>query len=73
MFGTFLLLIGIFAVTDSKNSEVKAGLKPFLIGTILWAIGSSFGMNAGYAINPARDFGPRVFTAMAGWGKQVFV
>ena len=66
-------MIGIFAVTDSKNSEVKAGLKPFVIGIILWAIGSSFGMNAGYAINPARDFGPRVFTAIAGWGKQVFV
>lgn len=66
-------MVGILAVCDKKNSEVLSGLKPFMIGIILWAIGSSFGMNAGYAINPARDFGPRLFTAMAGWGEEVFV
>jgi glycerol uptake facilitator-like aquaporin len=36
------------------------------------AIGVAFGFNAGYAINPARDLGPRLFTAMAGWGAGVF-
>ena len=35
-------------------------------------IGMSFGLNAGYAINPARDLGPRLFTALAGWGGEVF-
>ena len=70
--GTFFLLIGILAITDARNHEVKAGLKPLLIGIVLWAVGSSLGINGGYGINPARDFGPRVFTAIAGWGKDVF-
>jgi glycerol uptake facilitator-like aquaporin len=35
-------------------------------------IGMAFGLNAGYAINPARDLGPRLFTAVAGWGFEVF-
>lgn len=73
MFGTFILLIGIFAITDSKNSEVLSGLKPFTIGLLLVSVGSSFGMNSGYAINPARDLAPRIYTAMVGWGAQVFV
>ena len=71
--GTFLLLLGIFAICDSQNSEPKAGMKPLVIGLLIWAIGGSFGLNCGYAINPARDFGPRIFTAIAGWGKDVFV
>ena len=65
-------MLGILAIIDSKNSEVQAGLKPLMIGLLLWAIGGSFGLNAGFAVNPARDFSPRVFTAMAGWGADVF-
>ena len=73
VFGTFLLVLGIFAICDSQNSNPKTGLKPLLIGLLLWTIGGTFGFNSGYAINPARDFAPRVFTAIAGWGSDVFV
>ena len=73
MVGTFLLLLGVFAISDSENAGLKKGIQPLVIGFLLWGIGASFGFNSGYAINPARDFGPRVFTAMAGWGKHVFM
>ena len=47
-------------------------LEPVLIGAVVWAIGLSLGGLTGYAINPARDFGPRLFTLTAGWGAEVF-
>ena len=43
-----------------------------LVAALVALIGMSFGLNAGYAINPARDLGPRLFTALAGWGGEVF-
>ena len=69
--GTALLLLGIFAISDRKNAGPAAGA-PVLVGALVALIGMSFGFNAGYAINPARDLGPRLFTAMAGWGGEVF-
>ena len=67
MIGTALLVALIFAVTDEYNTPVHANLAPLIIGFIVVAIGISFGANAGYAINPARDFGPRLFAWLAGW------
>jgi len=70
--GTFLLVIGIVAICDSRNTEPKHGLKPLMIGLLLVAIGATYGYNCGYAVNPARDFSPRLFTFCAGWGSKVF-
>src|SRR5262245_57227651 len=70
--GTALLVAGIFAVTDRRNAAPAATAVPPLVGALVVLIGATFGYNAGYAINPARDFGPRLFTALAGWGGEVF-
>ena len=70
--GTAILMLVIFALTDNRNAPPAAGMGPVLVGLLVVAIGASFGFNAGYAINPARDFGPRLFTAVAGWGGEVF-
>lgn len=67
--GTFLLVYLIMAITDARNSPPLANTAPLIIGLLVVAIGMSFGVDAGYAINPARDFGPRVFAWMAGWGQ----
>jgi MIP family channel proteins len=70
--GTALLMAVILAITDQRNNATPAWLTPVVVGGIVVAIGVSFGFNAGYAINPARDLGPRLFTAIAGWGGGVF-
>jgi glycerol uptake facilitator protein len=67
--GTAFLLIFVVAVIDLRNSAVGSNLAPLVIGLGVAAIGMSYGANAGYAINPARDFGPRLFAYFAGWGK----
>src|SRR5262245_32742510 len=70
--GTALLVGVIFGISDSRNSPAPAGLAPVIVGLLVVLIGATFGFNSGYAINPARDFGPRLFTAVAGWGGEVF-
>ncbi|GAA3124395.1 MIP/aquaporin family protein [Streptomyces rameus] len=70
--GTAFLLMLIAAVVDLRNQAVKANLGPLVIGFAVAAIGMSYGANAGYAINPARDFGPRLFTYAAGWDGLAF-
>jgi glycerol uptake facilitator protein len=64
--GTALLLLLIFAITDERNSP-PGNLTPLMIGLVVVAIGMSFGGMHGYPINPARDFGPRLFTVLAGF------
>jgi glycerol uptake facilitator protein len=66
--GTAFLLMFVAALTDRRNLAPLGNLTPWLVGLAVAAIGMSYGANAGYAINPARDFGPRLFAAIAGWG-----
>jgi MIP family channel proteins len=70
--GTALLILVIFAIGDRRNSAPDAAIAPVLVGLLVVLVGMTFGFNAGYAINPARDLGPRLFTAVAGWGSEVF-
>jgi len=67
LIGTGLLMLLVFAITDEFNSPPGANLTPAMIGLVVVAIGMSFGGMHGYAINPARDFGPRLFTVVAGF------
>ena len=67
LIGTGLLILLIFAIVDEFNAPPGANLAPVLIGLVVVAIGMSFGGMHGYAINPARDFGPRLFTVVAGF------
>jgi glycerol uptake facilitator protein len=59
--GTFMLVFGVLAIT---SNELGAGLAALLIGFLVWAIGLSLGGPTGYAINPARDLGPRIAHAL---------
>lgn len=67
LIGTGLLVLLIFAIIDEFNVPPGANLAPALIGLVVVAIGMSFGGMHGYPINPARDFGPRLFTVVAGF------
>lgn len=65
--GTLLLLLFIAAIVDNiRNLGPGSNLWPFMVGMAVLAIGLSVGGPTGYAINPARDFGPRLFAAVAG-------
>jgi len=66
--GTAILMFLILAIVDLRNTSPAANLAPFIIGLIVVAIGMAWGTNAGYAINPARDFGPRLASFLTGYG-----
>ena len=66
--GTAVLVLGVLAILTPKNLNPdfgwNVGLGPALVGVIVWAIGLSLGGPTGYAINPARDLGPRLAHAL---------
>ena len=66
--GTFVLVLGVLAILSPKNLVPNSGfdtaIAPALVGVLVWAIGLSLGGPTGYAINPARDLGPRIAHAV---------
>lgn len=66
--GTFVLVLGVLAILTPKNLNPEhgwdAGFGPWLVGALVWGIGLSLGGPTGYAINPARDLGPRLAHAL---------
>ncbi|XP_027034985.2 aquaporin-3b [Tachysurus fulvidraco] len=70
--GTAALIVCILAIVDPYNNPIPRGLEAFTVGFVVLVIGLSMGFNSGYAVNPARDLGPRIFTSIAGWGSEVF-
>lgn len=65
---TAVLMFAILALTDDKNGAPRGAMGPLLIGILIAVIGGSLGPLTGFAMNPARDFGPKFFAFLAGWG-----
>jgi glycerol uptake facilitator protein len=65
--GTAVLVMLVLAITDARNTAPGANMAPWIIGIAVVAIGMSLGALSGYAINPARDFGPRLASWFTGW------
>jgi len=69
---TAVLLIVILAIGDKRNISPPTGLEPLVFFILILGIGGALGMQTGFALNPARDLGPRILTAMVGYGHVVF-
>ena len=70
--GTAILVAVIFALTSAVNNPPLANTGPLIIGLLVVGIGLGWGANAGYAINPARDFGPRLASFITGYSDAWF-
>jgi glycerol uptake facilitator protein len=67
--GTAILVVLIAALIDHRNQAPAGNMAPLIIGFIVAVISCSYGTNAGAALNPARDLGPRLFAYLAGWDR----
>ncbi|MEN3268111.1 MIP/aquaporin family protein [Pseudonocardia sp.] len=65
--GTAILVFVVFALVNARNNPPLSNLAPVVIGFLVVGIGMAWGANAGYAINPARDFGPRLASYITGY------
>ncbi|RKP10376.1 aquaporin-like protein [Thamnocephalis sphaerospora] len=71
-YGTAIFVFVLFALNDRKNNPLAGPIIPIIRGLTMAAITTSYGSPAGYAINPIRDFGPRLFLLSAGYGTVTF-
>ncbi len=69
MIGTAVLLLGVLGIINSHN-QIAAGMGPYAIGILVFSIGLSLGGPTGYAINPARDLGPRIVHSLLPLSKR---
>lgn len=69
---TAILMCVIMSLTDDNNGLPRGPMAPLLIGLLIAVIGSAMGPLTGFAMNPARDFGPKLMTFLAGWGPMAF-
>ncbi|KAF5336628.1 hypothetical protein D9758_015934 [Tetrapyrgos nigripes] len=69
---TTILIVVILAVTDKRNTAPPLGLVPVVLFIVVVGLATAIGMNTGSAVNPARDLGPRIFMAMAGYGSEIW-
>lgn len=70
LFNTMGLMMGILGINDDRMTPA-INFKPVAVGLLVFCLGITTGVNSGYAINPARDLGPRMLTAIL-WGKEPF-
>jgi glycerol uptake facilitator protein len=64
---TAILMIAILTLGDIKNGKARGSMNPILLGIIITVIGGSLGQLTAFSMNPARDFGPKIFAYFAGW------
>lgn len=64
MLATLVLILGLAGISSKNLGELAIGVGPYLVGILVWSIGLSLGGTTGYAINPARDLGPRLAHAV---------
>jgi hypothetical protein len=72
LLGAAMLMLVVCAITDASNGPPPAGMNPLVIFITVFGIGACLGAQTAYAINPARDLGPRLMAYMVGYGSEVW-